>query len=117
MSEKHDKSLGMDQSIVRRDFLQGAAVGMAAAVAGVTTADAAQQSEPQNASDYYPPTRLGLRCSHPGSFEAAHKLRDGDFWNSAYGLTDTHQSYDLALAGGVISRQLFGDQICLSRRM
>src|SRR6476661_3942089 len=103
MTSKDDKSLGMDQPIARRDFLQGAAVGTAAAVAGVGSADAAQQVEPQNAPNYYPPTRLGMRGSHPGSFEAAHELRDGDFWNSAHGLTDTHETYDLVVVGGGIS--------------
>ncbi len=98
-----DKSLGMDQPIARRNFLQGAAIGTAAAVAGLTSAEAAQQDEPQNAPEYYPPTRLGMRGSHPGSFEAAHELRDGNFWNSAHGLTDTHESYDLVVVGGGIS--------------
>src|ERR1700749_3390758 len=98
-----EKTLGMDQPIARRDFLQGAAVGTAAAVAGLAQADTAQESEPQNAANYYPPTRLGMRGSHPGSFEAAHELRDGDFWNSAHGLTDTQESYDLVVVGGGIS--------------
>jgi hypothetical protein len=68
MPSNRDKSLGMDQPIARRDFLQGAAVGTAAALAGLTPAKAAQESEPQNAPNYYPSTRLGLRGSHPGSF-------------------------------------------------
>ena len=103
MTSKRDREFGMDQPIARRDFLQGAAVGTAAAVAGLAPADAAQNSEPQNAPDYYPPTRLRMRGSHPGSFEAAHELRNGDFWNSAHGLTDSHESYDLVVVGGGIS--------------
>jgi spermidine dehydrogenase len=103
MTSKHDHNLGMDRPIARRDFLQGAAIGTAAALSGITPAEAAPDAEPQNAPNYYPPTRLGMRGSHPGSFEAAHELRDGDFWNSAHGLTDTHETYDLVVVGGGIS--------------
>ncbi|MEI9930455.1 MAG: FAD-dependent oxidoreductase [Rhizomicrobium sp.] len=57
----------------------------------------------QDAPTYYPPTRLGMRGSHPGAFEAAHEVRDGDFWNNATALVDTHESYDLVVVGGGIS--------------
>ena len=57
----------------------------------------------QNHPGYYPPTRLGMRGSHPGSFEAAHALRDGDFWNSAAGSQDTGEAFDLVVVGGGIS--------------
>ncbi len=103
MGGTRDKDLGMDRPIARRDFLQGAAaIGTAAALAG-GPAQAAAEAEPQNAPDYYPPARLGLRGSHPGSFEAAHELRDGDFWNSATALRDTQERYDLIVVGGGIS--------------
>ena len=52
---------------------------------------------------YYPPTRLNMRGSHPGSFEAAHELRDGDFWNGATALHDTGEEFDLIVVGGGIS--------------
>ena len=88
MTNRRDKELGMDRPIVRRDFLQGAAMGTAAAFAGLPPADAAAaEAELQNAPGYYPPTRTGLRGSHPGAFEAAHELRDGDFWNGAHTLS------------------------------
>src|SRR5262249_55553997 len=88
----------------RRDFLQGAAMGTAAAFAGLPPASAAPtEAEPQNAPGYYPPTRTGLRGSHPGAFEAAHEVRDGDFWNKAQGLEDGAESYDLVVVGGGIS--------------
>jgi spermidine dehydrogenase len=104
MANKRDKDLGMDRPIVRRDFLQGAAMGTAAAFAGLPPADAAvTEAEPQNALGYYPPTRTGLRGSHPGAFEAAHAVRDGDFWNGAHTLEDLHESYDLVVVGGGIS--------------
>ena len=101
---RNDKSLGMDRPILRRDFLQGAAVGITAlGTGGAAAAKPAASSGPQNAPGYYPPTRLGLRGSHPGSFEAAHEVRDGDFWNGAHTLEDTHETYDLIVVGGGIS--------------
>jgi spermidine dehydrogenase len=71
-----DKALGMDRAIARRDFLNGVALTAGAAVLGGVTpalADATSQDQP----GYYPPARTGLRGSHPGSFEAAHAVRDG----------------------------------------
>jgi len=50
---------------------------------------------------YYPPRLSGLRGSHPGSFELAHKLGDGDLPLQAPGPSKT---YDLAIVGGGISR-------------
>jgi spermidine dehydrogenase len=49
---------------------------------------------------YYPPIRTGLRGSHPGSFEQAHALRDGE---SLGAVTDTGEAYDLVVVGGGIS--------------
>src|ERR1700743_2666285 len=64
---------------------------------------AAAETEVQNAAGYYPPARLGMRGSHPGSFEAAHELRDGDFWNGATTLHDASENFDLVVVGGGIS--------------
>ncbi|PYV53120.1 MAG: hypothetical protein DMG91_17875 [Acidobacteria bacterium] len=43
-----------------------------------------------------------MRGSHPGSFEAAHKLRDGSAWD-ADKPADTGEGYDLVVVGGGIS--------------
>lgn len=92
------------QPIARRDFLQGAAITTLAAGLAPELAKAAEAERlAQSAPGYYPPTKLGMRGSHPGSFEAAHELRDGDFWNSATHLTDTGEEFDLAVVGGGIS--------------
>ncbi len=99
MSRKRDKDLGMDRPIARRDFLQGAAVGLTA----LGAAPAAAAGGPQDAPGYYPPAKTGLRGSHPGAFEAAHAVRDGDFWDGVHALEDTHESYDLVIVGGGIS--------------
>jgi spermidine dehydrogenase len=97
-----NKDLGMGRAIARRDFLQGVAIGVATLtpeLAHAAVAERALQDQP----GYYPPARLGLRGSHPGSFEAAHALRDGDFWNHAGYLEDTGETYDLVVVGGGIS--------------
>ncbi|MGD0189443.1 MAG: NAD(P)-binding protein [Rhizomicrobium sp.] len=94
----------MDRPIARRDFLQGAAIGVTFGALAPELAEAARaEQEAQNTAGYYPPTRLGMRGSHPGSFEAAHEVRDGDFWNHASSLIDTGEDYDLVIAGGGIS--------------
>src|SRR5438045_4108971 len=92
----------MDRDIARRDFLQGIAVGVTFGGLAPELARAAE-AEAQNAAGYYPPARLGMRGNHPGSFEAAHELRDGDFWNGVSGLIEDDESYDLVIAGAGIS--------------
>jgi len=106
MSKDRDRELGMFREITRRDFLNGVAVGTGAAAVeswlpGLAWAD--DGVAPQNKPGYYPPALTGLRGSHPGSFEDAHKLRDGNFWKSAGKPTDTGESYDLVIVGGGIS--------------
>jgi spermidine dehydrogenase len=57
----------MPSRITRRDFLNGVALSIAA---GLTPA--AQAAAP------YPPALTGLRGHHPGSFEVAHRFREGE---------------------------------------
>jgi spermidine dehydrogenase len=104
--EKHestDKALGMDRPITRRDFMNGIAIGATAAAAGPLFAATPASPPPNAAQDafgYYPPLLTGMRGSHPGSFEDAHALRDGQTWPAA---TDTGEEYDLIVVGGGIS--------------
>jgi spermidine dehydrogenase len=98
-----DKELGMDSRITRRDFMQGAAMALAAAATPATSLFAQQAGEPQNMPGYDPPAAHGLRGSHPGSFEVAHRLRDGSFWANAGQAQSTGESYDLIVVGGGIS--------------
>ena len=95
----------MDRQITRRDFMQGVAVGGAglivAPLAGAAGAGGA--ISPPGAQDlpgYYPPALTGLRGSHPGSFEAAHALRDHPSQLRATTLAET---YDLVVVGAGIS--------------
>ena len=55
------------------------------------------------APGYYPPLSEGLRGSHPGSFEAAHLIRDGKRWDNPDDSEDTGETYDLVVVGGGIS--------------
>jgi spermidine dehydrogenase len=102
-----DRELGMDRAITRRDFLNGMAVGAAGLLAspwlGGRLAAQTSAPSPQDRPGYYPPTLSGMRGSHPGSFEVAHALRDGTFWEKAGKTVDTGEVYDLVVAGGGIS--------------
>lgn len=100
-----DRSLGEDRRIPRRDFLQGALVGAASTLCGPLLRAYAEDAgavirSVQDVPGYYPPTRTGMRGSHPGAFEAAHALREHPNDDPAI---DTHESYDLIVVGGGIS--------------
>jgi spermidine dehydrogenase len=107
-----ERELGMRRRITRRDFLNGVAITVGASLlpAGALAEDAgpdASAQEPllaagitQNDPRYYPPALTGMRGSHPGSFEAAHLVRDGNWKASA---ADTGEHYDLIVVGGGIS--------------
>ena len=101
MSDKHI----LGPNVTRRDFVQGAAAGSAAAATalGLTApAAAALPAHPDEPGGYYPPLRTGLRGSHPGSFETAHALRDGEAVGQALA-GPAKEDYDLIVVGGGIS--------------
>lgn len=101
---KHDKELGMDRGITRRDFLNGVAFTAGASVLPQHLLAALQQDlNPEKSADYYPPALTGLRGSHVGSFEVAHSVRDGDFWQKAGKPVETGEKFDLVIVGGGIS--------------
>lgn len=102
-----NRELGMHRNITRRDFLNGMAIGAGGALAspwleGLLAAQASAPSA-QDQPGYYPPTRTGMRGSHPGAFEVAHALRDGTFWEKAGKPVDTGEEYDLIVVGGGMS--------------
>ena len=81
-------------SITRRDFLNGAALTIAA---GLTPA-AQIAAQPAR----YPPALMGLRGQHEGSFEVAHALAlEGRKF--AADATPIEESYDLVVVGGGLS--------------
>lgn len=116
----------MAREITRRDFLNGVAIatGSLLPVAHAQRIDAnvfVPPPPPGNGPDpsamepllargitpedprYYPPALLGMRGNHPGSFEAAHAVRDAAFWKTAGNVRDTGEEYDLVVVGGGIS--------------
>ncbi len=95
MSDWSDADLGMHRDITRRDFVNGVAVTVGGAVfaPGLISAQSGM-------NDDYPPARTGMRGSHPGSFEVAHSLRDGNSWADA---ANTNEHYDLVVVGGGLS--------------
>ena len=103
MNNSRDRELGMSREITRRDFLNGFALAVGAALLPPHLRSFGLQAGPEQSPDYYPPTLTGLRGSHPGSFEVAHSLRDGTFWESAGKPESTGEVYDLVVVGGGIS--------------
>ncbi len=102
--DKRDRKLGMDRDISRRDFLNGASLAISGSflTSGIVSA-ADHSATAQNMPGYYPPTREGMRGSHPGSFELAHLIRDGKQWDDPADSVDTDEEYDLVVVGGGIS--------------
>lgn len=98
-----DRRLGMDRSITRRDFLNGVSLTVVGSMLAPELLRAAQQEfAPERAPDYYPPTRVGMRGSHTGSFEVAHQLRDRRQVDLS-GAISTGETYDLVVVGGGLS--------------
>ena len=101
------RRLGMGRPITRRDFIDGIAVSAAASPrpAALLAAVGAEGvgTAPQDRPGYNPPALTGMRGSHPGSFEAAHALRDGAFPKSGATPIETGEQYDLIVVGGGIS--------------
>ncbi len=102
MPQYSDRQLGMHRNITRRDFLNGVAVTAGTAMMPWHLLSAADR-DPEKSASYYPPALTGMRGSHAGSFEEAHALRDGTFWDSAGKPQETGETYDLIVVGGGIS--------------
>jgi len=91
-----DERLGMGCPISRRDFVNGVAVAIGAL--GATGPALAQRAAAETS---YPPAKVGMRGSHPGSFEFAHALRDGQL--TPKDAVDQKETYDLVIVGGGLS--------------
>ena len=103
-----DRELGMNRAISRRDFLNGVAIGLGGALTStwlpaVMFGGAAAPPPAQDTPGYYPPALTGMRGSHPGSFDVAHALRDGNYWATVGEPIETDENYDLVVVGGGIS--------------
>lgn len=98
MSESRDRELGMHCRITRRDFLNGMAVTVGSALALPSWLAAIEAAE-----EPYPPALTGMRGSTDGTFEVAHQMRDGNFWEKAGAPQDTREVYDVIIVGAGIS--------------
>jgi spermidine dehydrogenase len=93
----------MKKGITRRDFLNGAALALAAG-ASMSPRDLLAQPQTKGGKlpqDYYPPTLTGMRGSHDGAFDVAHDLAWRGIKPSQY--TNLDEEYDLVVVGGGIS--------------
>jgi spermidine dehydrogenase len=90
----------MKNKVTRRDFLNGTQVAIGASLLTPWTevfgADAAKFAL---GSDYYPPSKTGLRGSHDGSWETMHARVSGATWPK----DEPEEDYDLVVVGGGIS--------------
>ena len=86
--------------IDRRDFINGSLLLLGSSVMPVGSSMGQNSKDPSNSS--YPPALNGLRGSHPGSNESAHKKAwtDNNDWGRR-NLLD--EEYDLVVVGGGIS--------------
>ncbi|HEU4648742.1 MAG TPA: FAD/NAD(P)-binding protein [Gemmatimonadales bacterium] len=105
MSHADDRDLGMGRSIPRRDFLNGLAFSLGAAALPRRALEIFSDAPfaPEHGGDYYPPALTGLRGSHPGSYEVAHKMRDGGAAAFLARARPTGETYDLVVVGAGIS--------------
>jgi spermidine dehydrogenase len=95
MQDAGDRYLGMGRAITRRDFLNGASLAITGSLLPRELTAALQSPE------YYPPALTGMRGSHEGSFEVAHRLRDQ---RGFHGIAeDTGEAYDLVVVGAGLS--------------
>ncbi|WP_405415713.1 NAD(P)-binding protein [Maribacter sp. Asnod1-A12] len=97
--KKTDEQLGMHKGITRRDFIQGAALTSLGLM--LPTSCNLATNENELPSNYYPPTKTGMRGSHKGSYETAHALaRQGAPLSNPI---DSKEYYDLIVVGAGIS--------------
>ncbi len=91
---EQDKALGMGCDISRRDFLNGTAAAVGAAMLPLDNA--------AGSASVYPPSATGLRGNHPGSYDAAHALtwQKRSDWGS---VAKDDTEYDLLVVGAGIS--------------
>ena len=87
----------MHRAISRRDFLNG--VGVAIGASLLPGCSRTGQPSPESPASYYPPAETGMRGAHPGSFEAAHALVQGQQWSAER----IEEHYDLVVVGAGIS--------------
>ena len=102
MATREDRALGLTRRIPRRDFVEGVARSAAGAWLGRAGLPFVGQV-PGLPTEPYPPALTGLRGQYPGSFELAHRARDGAYAGALPEAADTGETYDLVVVGAGIS--------------
>jgi spermidine dehydrogenase len=100
-----EERLGMNRKIPRRDFLNGAAIGITGAF-GALNGIAANPRQPILAdvnSENYPPLRSGLRGQYPLAVEEFDSIHSGKYAQFSLTDADITEEYDLVIIGAGIS--------------
>ena len=92
MKSLSGRELGMDRGIARRDFLNGVALGIAAA---------ASLPGAETASD--PPARDGLRGEYPEALAEFDRIRQGAYATFPVPDSEIREEYDLVIVVGGLS--------------
>lgn len=104
-----DRSLGLDENITRRDFLNSTLLASAgllltAATPAQLLAQKAQTSAPDDFNGF---GGIGDYANSNGNtasvLEAGHRIRDGEFENLPASIVETGETYDCVVVGGGIS--------------
>ena len=102
MSEDNKRSLGMDQAISRRDFLNSTLIGSGALLLGSLSPSQLMAQE-----DWTGYGGIGDYSNSNGNtravLEAGHRIRDGAFETLPADIVDTGETYDCVIVGGGIS--------------
>ena len=110
-SLRHDKALGLEQDVTRRDFLNSTLLASGGALLSCMSPAQllAQKAENNNsfADDWTGYGGVGDYANSNGNttsvFEAGHRIRDGEFETAPSNFVDTGEIYDCVVVGGGIS--------------
>ena len=98
------KDLGMGRQIARRDFLNGAALGITGGHAFLKGLSADAEALPDVSTEAnYPPLRQGLRGQYPAAVEEFEKIRQGKYATFPVSEGNINEEFDLVIVGGGIS--------------
>ncbi len=103
--EELEERLGMNRRIPRRDFLNGAAIGIAGAVGALNgfAADRGATLAAGLEGENYPPLRTGLRGQYPAAVQEFDAIRNGKYAQLSFNDAEITEEYDLVIVGGGIS--------------
>ena len=104
-SNEIEDRLGMNCKIPRRDFLNGAAIGITGAFGALNgfAGETSRQRSDGADSDQYPPLRSGLRGQYPAAIEEFDSIRNGKYIQFPLNDSAPSEEYDLVIVGGGIS--------------